>query len=141
MNTPTRLRDWQIAFEAFIAERSNRPFVWGANDCSTFAADCVKAMCGVDPIPTGLRRHCTEKQALRTLQRHGGLVALASKVLGAPISPNFATVGDVVLIKVGRRDALAICNGSTALGPSSNGLVAVGMAGAIHCWRVPSWQS
>jgi hypothetical protein len=132
----TRTPDWPLRFEAFIAERRAQSFAWGANDCAIFAADCVQAITGTDPAPAWLRLHKTQKQALRALQRHGGLHSIATAALGQPVAASQAGVGDVVLVKVGKRDALAICNGATALGPADHGLVAVAMASATACWRV-----
>lgn len=131
-----RHHDWQIRFEAYIAQRRAAPFAWGVNDCAVFAADCVLAITGQDPAPPALRLHKTQKQALRALERHGGLNGIATAALGQPVSAQQATVGDVVLVKVGKRDALAICNGQTAFGPSARGLVAVGMDTATLAWRV-----
>jgi hypothetical protein len=131
-----RYQDWQIRFEAFIAQRRAAPFAWGQNDCALFAADCVRAITGQDPAPPGLRLHKTKKQALRALERHGGLHSIATRALGQPVPASQAGVGDVVLVKVGRRDALAVCNGGTAFGPSARGLVAVGMDTATLAWRV-----
>ena len=132
----TKLQDWQVRFEAFIKARRALPFAWGSNDCAIFAADCVQAITGQDPAPAGLRSHATEKQAARSLERHGGLVGIATAALGEPVPISQACVGDVVLCKSGKRDMLAICNGSTALAPSAQGLVSVGMDDASMCWRV-----
>ena len=131
-----RTHDWQIRFEAFIAARRAQPFAWGLNDCAIFAADCVQAITGSDPAPAGLRLHKTEKQALRALQRHGGLSGIATAALGQPAPVSQAKTGDVVLVKVGKRDALAVVNGGTALGPTASGLVSVGLDTATLCWRV-----
>lgn len=131
-----RLPDWQTRMEAFVRERMHQPFAWGSNDCAIFASDCVQAITGQDPAPAGLRRHRTAKQAYRTIARHGGLCAIATQALGGPIAPAMAQVGDVVLVSAGKRDALAICNGSTALAPSSVGLVPVPMVEARMSWGV-----
>ena len=131
-----RLPDWQTRMEAFVRERMHQPFAWGSNDCAIFASDCVMAITGQDPAPAGLRRHRTAKQACRAIARHGGLGAIATQALGTPIAPSMAQTGDVVLISVGKRDALAICNGATALAPATGGLVAAPMAAAHMAWRV-----
>jgi hypothetical protein len=131
-----RLHDWQLQLERFTRERSAIPFAWGTNDCAIFASDAVMAMTGVDPAPADLRLHRTAKEACRAIQSHGGLAAIATGVLGAPVPVAFAGVGDVVLVKAGKRDALAICNGSVALMPSPIGLVAVSLEGAAHAWKV-----
>lgn len=131
-----KLPDWQLRLEAFAKARRAMPFVWGANDCCTFAADAVAAITGVATLHAGLRSYRTAKQAYRTIARHGGIAAIATAVCGQPQPAAFAGVGDVVLVTVGKRDALAICNGGTALAPSSAGLVAVPMAHARQCWRL-----
>lgn len=131
-----KLHDWQIRFEAFLCERMGTPFSWGQNDCATFAADCVMAITGIDPAPKGLRKHTTALQASRQLARHGGLSGIATTALGEPVPVSQAQVGDVVLVSMAGREALAICNGSTAFGPSAAGLVSVGMDTALMCWRV-----
>jgi len=125
--------DWQLRMEAFLKTRQNMSFAWGRNDCATFAADCVLALAGKDH-GVGLRGHTTALQAARTLKRHGGLVAIATAALGAPIPSAFAQIGDVVLSKAGDQDMLAICNGGTALAPGPDGLVTVAMGN--YCWRV-----
>lgn len=135
-NYPTRLPDWPLRLERFIASRARAPFAWGKNDCALFAADCVQAITGQDPAPAGLRGHTTAKQAYRALHRHHGLAAIATGSLGEPVPANCATVGDVVLLQVQGRDALAVCNGTTALMPSPYGVASVSMATATHCWRL-----
>jgi len=132
----TRLADWPLHLEYFIACRADHPFVWGQNDCAIFAADAVHAMTGKDPAPAGLRKHTTAKQAYRAIARHGGLEGIATAALGESMTVQEATVGDVLLVKAGKRDALAICNGTSALMPSATGLVSVGLKSARLAWRV-----
>jgi hypothetical protein len=131
-----RLHDWQTQFESFIHERQEMQFVWGTNDCAIFAADCVQALTGIDPALQGLREHTTEKQALRALERHGGLVGIATAAMGEPVTAMFANIGDVVLSKSEGRDMLSICNGTTVLAPSATGLVAIPLDTAATCWKV-----
>ena len=133
---PHRLPDWQLRLEAFVSAHQCQPFAWGANDCATFAANCVQALTGQDPAPAGLRNHRTAKQATRTLNRHGGLVGIATAVFGQPVPVAGAQVGDVLLVRFGKRMALGICNGATVIGPGPAGTVAVGFDRAAACWRV-----
>lgn len=129
-----KYHDWPTRFEAFTLARRSMPFAWGANDCCSFAGDCVQALTGVDAAAT-LRGHATAKQAYRALQQHGGVAGIATAAWGQPIPAAFAQVGDVVLTKAGKRDMLAVCNGGTALAPGAHGLVSVSMADATLCWR------
>jgi hypothetical protein len=136
MTSPTRLRDWQERFEAFTAERRTMPFQWGANDCCTFAAACVEALTGMNICAAGLRDHTDALQAYRAVEAHGGIAAITTAALGDPVAAAYAAPGDVVLVDMDGRDALAICNGTTALMPSDNGLVSVCMTTARCAWRL-----
>jgi hypothetical protein len=131
-----KLQDWQVRFEQFIAARTTAPFSWGANDCAIFAADCTHAITGVDVALPDLRRHKTELQAARVLKRHGGVVGIATAALGQPVPACGAGVGDVVLAKAGKRDMLAICNGSTCMAPGPSGLSFLPMPPDSVCWRI-----
>lgn len=130
-----RLPDWQLRLEAFVAQRQAMPFAWGANDCALFAADAVQAITGRDPAPH-LRGHRNARQAICAVREHGGLGAIAWAALGPAMPVQQAAVGDVVLVRVGKRLALGVCNGATVLGPGVQGLAAVPMADAVMAWRV-----
>jgi hypothetical protein len=130
----TRFLDWQLRLESFAAARRAVPFTWGVNDCALFAADAVEAMTGVRHLQE--LRHANVRQALATQRAAGGLAAIASQALGASMPPAFAAVGDVVLLANGKRPALAICNGTSAIGPGPLGMVALPMAQAVAAWRV-----
>lgn len=130
-----RLSGWQQRLEAFVRERRATPFAWGRNDCCSFAADAVQVQTGAAVLPH-LRGYSTARAALRTVAQHGGLRALACAALGPEISPAFAGVGDVVLVRAGKREVLTVCNGAVALGPGSSGIEAIGMEAAVAAWRI-----
>lgn len=146
--TAPRLHDWPLRLDAFLRQRRAVPFAWGAQDCALFVADAVQAMTGQDPAPPGLRG-LPVRAALRALRAHAPahsfgkyglwfnpLHALTTRALGPAMAPQLATVGDVLMLPMGRRWALALCNGSTAIGPGPHGLVHVSPAGALAAWRV-----
>lgn len=131
----TRLHDWQPRYEAFVRARLSAPFAWGGNDCCTFAADGVQAITGIDPAPH-LRAHRDARGALLTMRGCGGIAKLAIACMGPAQPATRAAVGDMVLLPMGKRLALGLCNGSTAFGPSAHGLAHVAMADALLCWRL-----
>jgi hypothetical protein len=131
-----KCQDWQLRFEAFIAQRTAKPFAWGSNDCAIFAADCVHALTGIDVALPAYRQHTTERQAARLLKRHGGVAGIATAALGLPMPSSRAGVGDVVLTQSAGRDMLAVCNGDTCMAPSAAGLVFIPMASTSVCWRL-----
>lgn len=135
----TRLPDWPLRLEAFVAARQFQAFVWGRQDCALFAADAVQALTGVDVAPPLLRCHCHARAALRSMRAHGGLQAIAQAALGTPIPPVLAGVGDVLLTRPSSsayQPMLAVCNGATALAPGPYGLVSIGLGQVSHAWRV-----
>jgi hypothetical protein len=117
---PMRLHDWQVRFEAFARERVRRPFAWGENDCAHFAADAVQAITG-QRLCEDLRGYSTAREATRVLGEFGGVRGLATLALGEPIPVLMATVGDVVVIPAGKREALAVCNGAPPSRPGRPG--------------------
>lgn len=129
-----RLPDWQLRLEAFTRERASVAFAWGWNDCCIFAADAVELMTG-EILRPDLRGQSV-RQAIATLRAEGGVRGIANSALGESISPRRARVGDVVVIQAGKREALAICNGQTAIAPGPAGMVAVPMVQALSAWRV-----
>lgn len=130
-----RKHDWQLRLEAFARERARMPFAWGSNDCALFAADAVEAITG-ERLCEELRGHATAKEAMRVLRAVGGVRGVATRALGEPIPVLMAKVGDVVVIEAGKREALAICNGGTAIATGPNGMAAVPMVQARAAWRV-----
>lgn len=130
-----RLPDWQLRLAEFGQARASMPFAWGSNDCCTFAADAVKGITGKD-LRGAFPDYVGELGALRAISVGGGLQQIVSKLLGAPVSPKMAAVGDVVLVLNEEREMLAICNGTSALAPGECGMVLVSMEVALAAWRI-----
>ena len=134
--TPARLPDWQTRFAALCAQRRHQPFVWGVNDCCLWAADAVHAITGHDFAQDWRGQYDDAASAARVLHRLGGVGAIASAALGAPVPLSRATVGDVVLVQQDGRRALAVCNGAASLATGPAGLIAIGLDAALSAWKV-----
>lgn len=135
MKPLVRLHDWQLRLESFARERQEMPFQWGRNDCALFAADAVQALTGERLLPN-MRGYSNVRDALRLIDAAGGLRSIACHALGGFVLPAYARVGDVVLVKDGKREALGMCNGGSVIGPGPAGMVAIGMDAALAAWRV-----
>jgi len=135
MSAP-RLPDWQARYGAFVESRRLMPFAWGSNDCCTLAADCAKAITGVDPIPAALRNHGDEKADLRRLEALGGVGGVGDAFAGPVVPVLMARVGDVGLVHAEGREGLAVCNGETWLTVGRDGLVTLPLRAATRAWRV-----
>lgn len=131
-----RCRDWQERLQAFVAARLAAPFVWGVNDCALFAAGGVQAITGADFAAALGASHTSARTAWRAARAAGGLEGLARAALGPPLPAAYARPGDVVLLPMGRWQALGLCNGAGVLGPGPRGLVTMPRAQALACWRV-----
>ena len=131
--------------DAFIAARRALPFVYFEQDCGHIAADWVLEKTGIDPL-TDLRVPADEPRSLFALMRKvragGGMAAIATERLGAPIPPLMAQRGDVVLVASGRPIGrvsgftFGICTGSNVVVPDTGGLVFWPISAGVHAWHV-----
>ena len=131
-----RVPDWPLRLNAAIEAARNRPFVWGEHDCCLWAAYCVRLLTGVDHAAVWRGYYTDARGGLKLLAKSGGVEALATAALGAPIAAKQAQRGDVVLVKAGRRTALGVCVGPTVAAPGVDGLLFVPMSQWIKAWRV-----
>lgn len=131
-----RRADWAEQLASFEDARRAMPFVWGKNDCVTFAMDAVRAMTDADPIADLRGRWATALGATRLLNKLGGIEAAATARFGAPKAPKFAQRGDVVLVRTAGRDSLAVCTGVLAIGAGVESLERVPMTEARMAWTV-----
>lgn len=139
MTSLKRFADWPERLSAHIHARLKEPFVWGKNDCCLFAMDCVMAITG-DDLATPYRGYTSQREALRMLKEHGGIVgiaeAVAHKYAIPEIAPAMAGRGDVCLFDVGHGDTLGICAGSSIFAPGPMGLVGTPALQALRAWRI-----
>ena len=138
-----RLPDWQLRLAEFGRARASMPFLWGSNDCCTFAAAAVEALSGANPMAS-MEPYGTEagpkrkalRRLLRRIDKAGGLQHLVSEYLGAPISPRMAGVGDVVVVMNAGAELVGVCNGTSVAAPGPHGMVMLGMDAAVAAWRI-----
>lgn len=118
-----------------IAVGGGRPFVWGVNDCSLFAADWVRSRTGLDPASDWRGAYTTMRTAHRLLADRGGLLAVISNAMDGlgfartddPLSGDVGVVtvptairrgkivtSDVAAIRVGRLWAVKARRGMAA---------------------------
>ena len=127
-----RLDNWPALLAKYFAEKKDKPFIWGENDCCRFADGAVIAITGQSMMTSF--NYANEKQALRLLKTR--LEELTSKELGQSIKPAFAQRGDVVLIQRGEMPALAVCDGSVWHGAGLTKMETGQMLEAICAWKV-----
>lgn len=133
-----RIPTWRISLHETIEAHRLVPFSWGEHDCALFAADCIKAMTGLD-LATGFRgSYHSASGAQRALKRAGypNLVALAADFF-EEITPMMAGAGDIAAFDTPDGWALGVVAGErvTVLGPG--GLGTLDRLAAAKAFRIP----
>lgn len=127
----TRLEDWPLRLNAVIEAAAGRPFSWGEHDCCLFAADCVKAITGTDPMADVRGTYATEEEAGQLLAE-APLRARLSALFGGAVPITLARRGDLLLFK----DALGVCLGERGAFVGPEGVSFVPVSCCLDAWRV-----
>lgn len=133
-----RIPTWRTALHETVEAHRRVPFAWGQHDCALFAADCIKAMTGLD-LATGFRgSYHSASGAQRALKRAGyaDLVALAANFF-EETTPMMAGAGDIAAFETPDGWALGVVVGErvTVLGP--DGLGSLDRLDAAKAFRIP----
>lgn len=84
--------------EVYRSERGI-PFVWGSNDCLSFAAACAEKITGIDPMSALRGRYDTAMDAKRVMVEEGwGNLGDMAASMFAEIHVSEARTGDWALI-------------------------------------------
>lgn len=130
-----RRPDWPARLACFLEARRDMPFVWGANDCCSFAIAWVREMAGREVFAVDWS---DARGARETLAALGGIRQAWRDVLG-PEQQNWrmARRGDVVISRddAGRENGM-VCTGTTIAGPGERGLVQLPLDRALLVWRI-----
>lgn len=134
-----RFPDWPERLARRINDSRELPFVWGKNDCCLFAMDCVRDITGVD-LAKPYRGYKTQVQALRLLNKSGGVAgiaeAVAKKYKIEEIPALAAQRGDVCLFDIGRGDTLGVAAGEYIFAPGFDGLIGFPILQGVRAWRI-----
>lgn len=122
------------ALIALLEARQARGFRWRrGRDCVSFAAACVEAQTGVDPL-ADVPRWRSRREALAIVQAQGGLEQ-ALDVRLARIAPAMARRGDIAGLPdplLGVR--LMVVEGDTLVGPGGRGLERLPRSAMTMAW-------
>jgi hypothetical protein len=131
-----RVRGWEQRLSALAAEAIDIPHGWGVHDCVTFAADCVRAITGVDLMGDLRGTYDGPVGAARVMREQGADTLGDLPAIYLPVIPVWqARRGDIVLCAE-PYEFLAVCVGRTAVGPSETGMIHILMDQAVRAYRV-----
>lgn len=135
-----RKHDWRSSLYRRLAEVERTPFAWGSNDCAHFAASCIEAMTGENPLDSlSLPEYETASGAMNALAAIG-FGDLPSAVAGIfdEVPPSLAQIGDIAICETAETGcALAIVLGETLGAVGSKGYYAGPREAMIRAFRVP----
>lgn len=132
-----RVNNWQVVFEATVKANQTKKFAYGTHDCCLWAANCAKALTGVDYAEPWRGKYTDKVSADAFVKAGGGLEAMVTSTTKIqPLNPLYANVGDIVLAVSNATEMLGICNGDSFLAPSATKLVAMPMSLATKVWKI-----
>lgn len=129
-------QDFAERLVELIDSRQDVPYAWGANDCVTFAAACVIATTGVDPIAEIRGRWDSAASAVSMLAELGGLEAACDARFTRRSTPLLMQRGDIGLCLAGGRESLAVCVGVHCAAPGDDGMLFVPLTDIQIAWEV-----
>jgi hypothetical protein len=99
---PVRTEGWPLRLSAYLKERRDMPFIWGDNDCMSFAAGAVMAVTGGYDFLDRWRGYHTEQEAAAILKAYGGMGKIITAGMGIEPHSNVlrGARGDVVLFRL-----------------------------------------
>lgn len=137
-----RFPNWPARLLEAIAEKANTRFSPGEHDCCISACDIIERMTGTD-IAANFRHYHTKKEMLSTLEEHGGVKAIAERVMREydceEIGISLAGRGDMALLDIIGGDTLGIVDmdGIHAVAPGAKGWEHVPIkVNASRAWRI-----
>lgn len=129
-----RVARWEDRLVEFIDDRAGKAFVWGQNDCATFASDWVRICTGQTLFEAG---YDDVHGAAEELASRGGMEAAVTAVLGDPLpNPLAAQRGDVGLVETEGRISLVVVIGAQVIGPGEERMTALPLTSLLQAWRV-----
>jgi hypothetical protein len=111
-----RKQTWASSLMKTIEAASSRPFLWGEHDCVNFAANCVLAMTGDDPMADFRGAYDSPDTAIEALkfQGKGTLYHTMVSIFGQPASAGSAMRGDLIYQVFPNGPAIGVVVGTEA---------------------------
>ena len=134
-----RIGGWENKLFLLVKEASERTYVLGEHDCTTFALDVIFALTGEDFGKFVRKKYETRAESLRIARNIGGkgLKEAATKILERePRDWAMAMRGDLVVVLHESIEHFGVCLGSVAAMLGDEGLIYIPMNRCTSCWNI-----
>lgn len=141
----TYLSDWSTRLTMQLEAARRQPFLWGQHDCCLFAASCVEAITGEDPMAEFRGHYDDRDSALEALKNigQGTLFATMKAKFSDPVSIAQAQRGDIVFYMSEDGPSLGIAMGALAFfvgeEGSNEGLITLPMQQDFKIFKVKNY--
>lgn len=137
-----RSPDWPTILHTFLADRRDRRFRWGQNDCILFALDCVRAITGADMAADIRGKYDSAASARDLIKTYGGDLADAADAFALrfeveEVPARYAQRGDLAIVEspvVGQ--SLAVVMPSYIVAPARRGTLRTPRYRALKTWAI-----
>lgn len=148
--TANRLPDWRERLNGTFISWADEKFVWGSTDCFCFAAACIEAVTGENPMLGFIGSYESKKQAYRSLlkgiegsdgrvYRAEGIEGYIRLFMGQEKPVLTAQRGDIVLIQQNDMQVTSVVDDSglrLVAMTESDGLVRLPLKVGTMAWSV-----
>lgn len=128
-----RVIGWNESLADVFEGAAGVRFRWGRHDCCQFVARAAAAITGIDGR-TLFPRYTTKAGAEAILETTCGFAGLLTRAFGDPVHPSRASIGDIVLVDMGKGQQPALCMGLNCYAPGRAGLEHRPTASATAAW-------
>lgn len=122
----------------YINKHSGTEFVWGINDCCTFASNWVEVCLGKNPLKDieFYGKYSTKIEAKKILVGLGGIHEVLNNALGDSIHPVKAKAGDIVMGELDEGKTLGICLGIDSIFLGHNNFISLPTITMKNVWSM-----
>lgn len=134
-----RKQNWPVILEEYIQSHESSEFVWGANDCVLFSANCANALLeeSLDEEIASYGQY-DEAGAAQIIEQKGSMSAIMDAHFERYPSVAQAKRGDIVLVRIESGKAFGVVDGTgrRVACKTVDGLIFVPLLKGLRAWAV-----
>ena len=128
-----RVIGWESLLFAYLQDKVVQPFVWGTNDCCTFAAGAIQDITGESVFEPS---YSNAFEAQTFMESVGSIEAWMTDKFGEPVARLLGRRGDIALLSLEDRDLLSVVIGDQVVAPGSEHALFYAIEHCTKVWRI-----